>query len=424
MSKPTLYAIDFGTSNSLLAAASKDRVFPPVPIDELAPDPTIKRSALYFLSHEEASFGAGATQALVRNGFRGRLIRSIKRHLSSRSFTKTQIGSRQLSLEDIVGAFLRVMRKSANEHFDTDVTAVVLGRPARFSQNDEDDALAERRLGDAARIAGFTSVTFCPEPVAAAYDFAADLEEKRNVMIADLGGGTSDFTMVRMKRSGFDQEDVLATHGVTVAGDAMDGALMRRVGAPHFGSRARYMVPFGHNELSMPKKLIELLASPADLTLVDRTKILAELAAIRDGLTTKEARPLLERFIALVEDGLGFPLYEAVELGKRGLSFAEQANIDVTDPSIAFTEQINRPLLAAITEAEVASIVDAMNETLARSGVARDDVDILCLTGGTSQMPLVANALLASLPNAKPRRMSSFHSVVLGLARHARELAG
>jgi hypothetical chaperone protein len=420
---PSVFAIDFGTSNSLLAAASASRVFAPAPIDPEASDPTVLKSALYFMSLEEASFGASATRALVENGFRGRLIRSIKRHLPSRSFSKTQIGSRQLSLEDLVGAFLRVMRTRACKHFGADVTAVVMGRPARFSSNDEDDALAEERLRKAAGLAGFTSVTFCPEPIAAAYDFAADLSEKRVVMIADLGGGTSDFTIVRMERNGFDAKDVLATHGLSVAGDAMDGALMRRVGAPHFGSRAQYTVPFGHNDLTMPRKLIELLASPADLTLVDRKKVLGELTMIKEGLIRKDDRPMLERFVALVEDGLGFPLYEAIEAGKRGLSDAERCTITVTDPSIAFEESIDRALLESTTANEVEAIVGSMRQTLEKAGIAAEEVEILCLTGGTSRMPLLMKALAAELPNAKARRLSSFHSVVLGLAKRAQEVA-
>jgi hypothetical chaperone protein len=415
----TVYAIDFGTSNTLCAAARGSDVLPPALLDPDAPDPTILRSALYFSSHDRATFGASATRALVENGFRGRLIRSIKRHLPSRSFTKTQIGSRSFTLEDLVGAFLRVVRSRANAHFDADVTRVVLGRPARFSNDPADDALAEERLRGAARVAGFTDVSFCPEPLAAAYDFAADLEDKRVVLIADLGGGTSDFTVVRMSRGGFEPSDVLATYGVSVAGDALDGGLMRRVGAPHFGSRARYRVPFGHVDLTMPKKLVELLASPADLTLLDRKRTLADLEAIRDGLLDPSERPALERFVALVEDGLGFPLYDAVESAKRALSDSPTTALDVEDPSIRFEATVDRATFADATANERDAIVQAMRHTLELSSLEPEAVEVLCLTGGTSRVPLVVEALSASLPNAKLRRLSSFHSVVTGLARHA-----
>lgn len=421
--KPTVYAIDFGTSNSLLAAASPDRTFDPIPLDPDASDPTLLRTALYFVSLEEGRFGVDAIRALVENGFRGRLIRSIKRHLPSRSFVKTRIGYRNAALEDLIGRFLSVMRARANAHFGADVRTVVLGRPARFSNVPEDDTLAETRLERAARSAGFESISFCPEPVAAAYDFAEDLTEPRTVMVADLGGGTSDFTVVRMRRDGFAKEDVLAVGGVAVAGDAIDGALVRGAAAPHFGSRARYRVPFGSNDLDMPIPLVEILCSPADLTILDRDKIAGQLNDIRSGLVSTSDRPALDRFIALVEDGLGFTLYEAVEGAKRRLSSEARTLLEVTEPSLAFQEETTRALLDEVAQPSVDAIVGAMDRTLEAAGIAGKDVELLCLTGGTGQMPLVARAIEARLPSASLRRLKSFHSVVRGLAHRAREVA-
>lgn len=423
MTKPTVYAIDFGTSNSLLAAAGPGCTFDPIPLDPDASDPTLLRTALYFVSLEEGRFGVDAIRALVENGFRGRLIRSVKRHLPSRTFVKTRIGYRNAAIEDLIGKFLGAMRERANAHFGLDVKRVVLGRPARFSNDEEDDLLAETRLGRAARNAGFEDVSFCPEPVAAAYDFAEDLETPRVVLVADLGGGTSDFTVVRMARQGFAKEDVLAVGGVAVAGDAIDGALVRGAAAPHFGSRAHYRVPFGANDLDMPAPLIEILCSPADLTILDRDKIAARLADIRSGLVDKADRPALDRFIALVEDGLGFTLYDAVESAKRRLSDAETTVLEVEEPSLAFREPTTRALLERVTEPALDAILASLDRTLEAAGIKASDVEILCLTGGTSQMPLVARAIAARLEKASLRRLRSFHSVVRGLAHRARELA-
>ncbi len=421
--KPTVFAIDFGTSNSLLAAANAERLFAPAPLDPDASDPTILRSALYFMHLEQGHFGASAVAALLREGFRGRLIRSIKRHLPSRTFTKTQIGSRQATLEDLIGAFLRAMRERACAHFDVDVRSAVLGRPARFSNDPEDDALAERRLRVAAERAGFEQIAFCPEPVAAAYDFAEDLEEPRTVLVADLGGGTSDYTVVRMSKRGFAASDVLATGGVAVAGDALDGALVRSLVAPHFGAKAQYRAPFGHVDLDMPKALIEILSSPADLTVVDRGRVLRELESIRSGLLDKGDKTKLERFVALVEDGLGFSLYEAVEAAKRRLSDVEDTTIDVEEPSLAFRETATRAELERVGERPVGAILAALDRTLEVANLPPEAVDILCLTGGTSRMPYVAHALEQRLPRANTRRLKSFHSVVQGLAHRAREIA-
>jgi hypothetical chaperone protein len=379
-------------------------VFAPAPIDPTAEDPTVLRSVLYFAPHEQA-FGASAVKRLVDNGFEGRLIRSIKRHLPSRSFTATRVGSRTVTLEELIATLLRVMRERASRHFDVDVTRAVLGRPARFSNDDDDDKLAETRLRKAAELAGFAEVTFCPEPVAAAYDFASDLQEPKIVLVVDLGGGTSDFTLVRMSARGFEAEDVLAVGGVAVAGDAIDGALVRAVVAEELGSRIPYRVPFGANELTMPNDLIDLMCSPAELTLVDRPKVLRRLREMRKGLIDRKQEPRLEKFEVIVEDGVGFELYEAVERAKRQLS--ESA----------------LPELAKAAQKPLDRILETLDRTLEAGSLRADQVEIVCLTGGTARMPLIQKALHERLPKASVRTLKSFHSVVQGLARRAAELA-
>jgi hypothetical chaperone protein len=421
--KPSLFAIDFGTSNSLLAAACRERTFEPAPLDPHASDPTIFRTALYFASRREAEFGARASQALVDNGFRGRLIRSIKRHLPSRSFSATRIGDQTVTIEQLIGAFLFAMRERACAHFDVDVRRAVLGRPARFSNRADEDALAEARLRKAAQIAGFQEVTFCPEPVAAAYDFAADLEHPRIVLIADLGGGTSDFTLVRMSQSGFAPEDVLAVHGVATAGDAFDGALVRSSVAPEFGSLTQYRVPMGSNILPMPKDLIEILCSPADLTLVDRGSVLRRITDISTGAIDRSDCQKLDKLYAVVEDGVGFQLYESVEATKRRLSTVDSAELTLDYPGADLDLTVTRASLEQASGSPLQRILAALDETLALARVRTEDVEIVCLTGGTSLMPLMERALCERLPNAALRRLKSLHSVVSGLARHAQTLA-
>lgn len=421
---PTIFAIDFGTSNSLLAAASATRIFPPAPLDPAAGDPTVLRSALYFTTLERAVFGSTALREFVASGFRGRLMRSIKRHLPSPAFTATRIGDKLVTLEELVGRFLAVMRERACAHFGTDVRRVVLGRPARFSNDPGADALAETRLWRAAELAGFEAVSFCPEPVAAAYDFASDLTEPRVVLVADLGGGTSDYTLVRMRQGSFGTEDVLAVGGVAVAGDALDGALVRRSVAPELGSTVEYRVPFGHNLLPMPAELVELLCSPADLTVADRVRELRLIGDIRAGAVRPgDARERLEKFAAIVDDGVGFALYEAVEATKRRLSEHERSRLVFDYPGAELDLEVERAELEAASEKPLARMLAALDETLRAGGVEPNQVEIVCLTGGTSSIPLIERALRERLPNAELRRLRSFHSVVQGLARRAQELA-
>ncbi|HYG67571.1 MAG TPA: Hsp70 family protein, partial [Anaeromyxobacteraceae bacterium] len=168
---PTVYAIDFGTSNSLLAAANRDRVFDPVPLDPAAPDPTILRSILCFPDAGGVYVGAEAIHQFVEHGGEARLLRSIKHHLGSRSFRGTTLRGRNVTAEELIGALLRQMRVRADAHFGTEVRRVLLGRPVHF--DGEDDAFAEERLRKAAEVAGFEEVGFLPEPVAAARAFGA-----------------------------------------------------------------------------------------------------------------------------------------------------------------------------------------------------------------------------------------------------------
>ena len=244
--KPTLYAIDFGTSNSLLCGVTPRAVDAPLALDPAAADASEFRSILFFSDSHEWHFGAEALERYVAEGMHGRFLRSLKRFLPMPSFEETRIGSKSVKLEELIGVFLRDMRRRANAHYGCDVRRALLGRPARFAERDEDDALAETRLEAAAHFAGFSEVHFCPEPIAAAYDFRSRLTEPKVVLVADFGGGTSDYTVARLV-PGESEADVLAIGGISIAGDALDGSIMRHKASRHFGSQVKYRVPFGSN---------------------------------------------------------------------------------------------------------------------------------------------------------------------------------
>src|SRR6478752_5012430 len=152
--KPTLYAIDFGTSNSLLCGVTSRGVDAPLALDPSASDPSVFRSILFFSETKQWHFGAAALERYVAEGMRGRFLRSLKRFLPMPSFEETRIGSRNVKLEELIGVFLREMRQRANHHYGVDVRRALFGRPARFAENDQNDALAEARLRNAAELAG------------------------------------------------------------------------------------------------------------------------------------------------------------------------------------------------------------------------------------------------------------------------------
>ena len=418
---PLIYAIDFGTSNSLLAAADARRVYEPIPLDPLAENPTVLRSVLHFSDDGVWSLGSDALRTYVAHGMRGRLMRSIKRFLPARSFVETQLGTRKVKLEEIIGVFLRDMRARANRHFDADVRRVLLGRPARFSENPEDDRLGQERLAEAARLAGFEEIAFCPEPEAAAHDFRADLEEDCTVLVVDLGGGTSDYTVVRFR--GDESPDVLATFGVPVAGDAIDGSLMRHSVAKHFGANVSYKVPFGANTLTMPRALLDRLCVPAEICLLGKRDVMAFLKDIRAWSLGDEDENAMDQLLRLVEDSLGFHVFEVIEKTKVALSSTLRTTFDFEYPGIEIHEPVTREAFEKGAHLHVERILSALDRTLELARVTPGAIDRVCLTGGTAKLPQIEAALAARFGAGKLHALSSFHSVIQGLAERARALA-
>lgn len=420
---PTVYALDFGTSNSLLAAANETRTFPPVPLDPRAADPIIMRSVLYFPSAKRCYYGEEALRRYAENGLEGRLLRSIKRHLPSRTFMGTYIDERPMLVEDLVAAMLREMRVRANTYYCTEVDRVVLGRPARFSDDPGDDRFAENRLLSAAKRAGFNEVSFLPEPVAAARELGVGMSEERVVLVADFGGGTSDYTVMRVGPRRFTQDDVLAIGGVALAGDALDASIMRNHVARHFGASVVYKVPFGSNVLSMPKPIVEMLCSPAHLSALRRQDVAEFLRNVRGWSLGPDDRRTLDQLNVLVDDGLGFSIFEAIEDTKRALSSAPAAEVVFTYPSIDVREHVSRSQFETASARETDTILRRLDETLEAAGIKASDVDLVCCTGGTAKVPRIAAEMRRRFGEGRVRDRKSFTSVVEGLAVHARSLA-
>lgn len=418
---PTLYAIDFGTSNSLLAAANAEQVFDPVPLDPEASDPTILRSILCFPDAGGVFVGGEALRQYVEHGAEGRLLRSIKHHLGSRSFRGTIIRGRLVSAEELVGALLRQMRLRADAHFGTEVRRALLGRPVHF--DGEDDAFAEGRLRKAAEVAGFEEIHFLPEPVAAARAFGAAAQREELALIGDFGGGTSDFTVLRIGPRALERGDVLAVGGVAVAGDALDASLMRAQVGRHFGAEVQYRAPFGNNVLRMPQGIVQHLCSPAHLSILQRRDIASFLADVRRWSLSEEDRGRMDQLTVLVEDTQGFQLFEAIERAKRTLSARQASEIVFTYPGIEVREPVTRPGFEEASRREVDAILRCLDDTVRAAGVEPADIGVVCCTGGTAKVPRIAAEIRRRLRAARMEQFKGFHSVVEGLAREAREVA-
>jgi hypothetical chaperone protein len=423
-SRDLWFAIDYGTSNSLLAVTDGKSTSTPLAIDPLASDPTILRSLLYFADQNHCFYGSEAIRSYIELEGEGRLIRSIKKYLPSESFIGSWIEDRLVRLEDLIGYFLLEMRKRACVLLNRDVTSVMLGRPARFSPDPAKDRLAQYRLTKAAELAGFKRIEFLPEPLAAAFDLRRQLQERRTVLVVDLGGGTSDFTVIEIGPQPFKDSDVLALGGVSIAGDVMDGKLMEYEIAPYLGSQVRYRVPLARNILQMPRSLLDNICSPADIAQIRRGEFYPFFQQLRKWTLSKEDGERLNRLAVLIEEQLGFQIFEQIEGCKRRLSDLKETQFVFDYPGIELDFPIQQTGFRTAIQTDVEKIFAVMEETLSAAGMGPEQIDMVYCTGGTSKLSLIQAGLERRFGAAKIMKNRYFHSVIEGLTERTREILG
>lgn len=420
--KPSIYAIDFGTSNSLLAGANHEMIFPPIPLDPFAQDNTVLRSVLFMPEDKSYLFGEEAIQAYSAHSSQGRLLRSIKKFLPDPGFKGTQILGKTYSIIDLVSLFLLKMRNTANQFFDADVNAVMLGRPAAFSLDSELDHLAEKRLEAAAHLAGFKHIYFCPEPLAAAYDYQKQMTSERLVLIADFGGGTSDFCVLKMGKDTIKTQDILAIGGISLAGDAYDGSIMKNKISHHFGSSVQYQLPMSTQVLQMPRHIMNKLNSPADMSFLARKDVVSFLQTVRHYSLTSQEEKKINQLLALSEEGLGFSIYKNIEQSKKSLSQSAETLFEFHHVAgIDIQEQITSDEFEIFSHDTSTKILSTLIDVINKSNIKAKDIDLVCLTGGTAQIKGIRTALEKIFGKQKIEEFRFFHSIIDGLAKKARE---
>jgi hypothetical chaperone protein len=399
--------IDFGTTNSAVGVA-EDRG---VQLVSLAGAPTW-RTVLYFESGGAVTAGAPAIARYLETEGEGRLVQSIKSHLASKSFTRTTIHGRRWLLEDMIAAFLRQIRKASP--FDLG-TRCVVGRPVRYwgAESAEDDDRAVGRMRDALGKAGFDEVVFEYEPVGAAASYAARLADEELIVVADFGGGTTDFTVVRVPAG-----EVLATGGIGVSGDAFDARVIDAVVAPALGRGTRYRDEMG-GEAPVPAWLYSHLRRWHLLSFLkeDSTQRLLE-RALRGAVEPEK----LARLVRVVEDDLGLAMHHAVEGAKVRLSSAARDRIAL--PALELDLAVARTGFESWIAEDLAAIERVLDEVLARACVAAREIDRVFATGGTSLVPAVGALLAQRFGRDKLIGGEELTSVAWGLAARARQLFG
>lgn len=419
MNSETVLAIDFGTSNSLAGAWHQGQRVEALALDPFAPDPTLLRTLLYFPHQDECFYGTQAIAKYLEMEMEGRLFRSFKSHLPNRSYLGTFVGDRVVTLENMVGLFLLEMKRRAETKLGVPIQRAVIGRPARYSMNPENDTFALHRMHKAAEYAGFTDFRFVPEPLAAALDLRRQLTSEKIALVGDFGGGTSDFTLIRLGPFAHQRDHVLGIEGCPAAGDALDSLFMSNRLNAHFGAQAHYKVALGRNHLRMPQSIVDRLNLPAHIVHLKEPKTYEFIREIKRGALSPTDQAAIERLFVLIEDQQIFSFFEHIEKTKRVLSHENQATFQFEYPGLELQANFERRQFEDWAGSTKEKIFHALDECLRQGQLTAAQVDLVCLTGGSAQVPLLRAELERRFGPAKLQTASHFHSVLSGLIEAA-----
>jgi hypothetical chaperone protein len=399
------FGLDFGTTNSAVACATENGV-------ETTP---VHRSVLYFEPKKPTVTGNDAIDRYLAADEKGRLMQSLKSFLATRLFTGTNVYGRQYSIEDLLSIFLRDLRKVAEEMFGPFQGTVVVGRPVRYSNaNDEaDNELALSRLRSALERAGISPVEFEYEPVAAAYFYASGLDHDELIVIGDFGGGTSDFSLLRV---GPRERSILGTEGVALAGDAFDSRLVRHLVSPMLGRGSEYRSL--DKILPMPVWVYSDLERWHYLSLLKSNDTIQMLRQIRYNSFEPEK---LNALLHVIQEDLGFYLHRSIQTTKSELSRQHESFFRFTDTVVNIEAPMTRARFEEWIDEELVKIRGCVDRLLAEAGASPADVDHVFLTGGSSLVPAVRRIFETIFGAGKLTSGSEFTSVAHGLALRALE---
>lgn len=420
-------AIDFGTSNSAIAlpVAHGDGV----QLVELEPGQRTMPTAVFYAVEGLAAFeepqrhyGRAAVAAYVE-GIEGRLMRSMKSILGSTLAEQaTDVGGgRSVRYLDVVGGYLRHLKTLAERQAGCALSRVVLGRPVFFVDDDaERDAAAQAALTRAATEVGFREISFQYEPIAAALDYETTVSDEQIVLVADIGGGTSDFSLVRVgpqQRLRTDRKaDILANHGVHIAGTDFDRHIELGHILPACGFKAQ-----GPTGREVPSKVYFDLATWHLINTVYAPARVAELARMRSFYNDVQQHA---RLMTVVTERLGHALIGQAEAAKIAVAEGGHTTLDLGALQRGLQAALSEAQAIAAVDADLQRIVAAADDTLVQAGLARGRVSALYFTGGSTGLKPLAQRIAAGFPAARVVRGDRFASVAQGLGVHARRVFG
>ena len=407
--------LDFGTSNSTIGVyKNKNCQLVPLEGNKIP----IRSAIFYDTELNELSFGQAGIDAYL-NSIPGRLMMSLKSVLGSALMQdKTVIFNKLVPYTEILGQFMQHLKQQAEKTLNTELTQVVLGRPVRFhDQDDEKDKLAEATLAQIARQLGFKEIEFQYEPIAAALAYEQTITTEQLALIVDIGGGTSDFTVIRLTPNNKKADrtpDVLSNHGIHLGGTDFDRSLSLQAVMPLLGKGS--LVRGSSSDIQVPNSFYFDLTTWHTLNFLYTTQTLQQIRAL---YTAAHDKHLVGRLLQVLQNKQGHRLLNSVELSKQQLSDVIEIQLN-----LAFIEQqlsalITRQQFNTAIENHINDVVDTIKQTIHMANINHAAIDAIFYTGGSTKIPVIRAKINALLPQAKIIQGDAFGSVGLGLTLDA-----
>jgi len=410
-----LYGIDFGTTNSALSIFDEEK-------SEIIA--TISIPSLIYFKHAQTSaddenyvVGEKAIEEYLNDGMKGRFIKSIKQILSRTTFTETRIQNRRYNASDLVTLILKDLKETADKITGFNCTKAIIGRPVFFDDdNTQKDTLAQTRLKKAAENAGFTDVRFQFEPIGAAFAYEKTITKKEKVLVADLGGGTTDFTYLVLdpeKVGSKDRKnDMIASGGIYIGGDSLDSAFMWEKGTPYFGKNTQYEATRGQI-LNVPKSLFANICSWDKMNFFNGQRIQKD---IEDYYYFSGNDRKFKNLITLIDHNLGYSVFQSIEKTKIELSDKQSSDFVYNNMGIEIDEAVSLIQYNEVIEKDVQRISEYLDKFLTTYNINPTDIDCLFLTGGTSMVSAIQHLFKTKFPHIPMNSGDNFKSVAKGLA--------
>ena len=414
-----ILGIDFGTTNTVIAIHDGDGPARVVRFPTPGRGATSAFRSVLSFRERAAGEATGAVEAgpwaiaaFLDDPLDTRLIQSFKSFAASAAFAGTAIFGKRFQFEDLLFAFLRRVLAHGGEALARRPSRTVVGRPVVFSGAHPDEALALGRYGAAFGRLELPDAAFAYEPVGAAVFFAERIQSAAVVLVADFGGGTSDFSVMRFRRrDGRLMAEPLSRAGVGVAGDAFDYQIIDHAISPHLGKGTSYRS--GDKLLPIPARYYAAFARWNQLALLKWTRDMRE---IREVARTAVDRDGIGRFIELLDDDHGYRLYQAVSAAKEALSSEGATVLRFKAGGIDIEQPITRSDFDRWIGRELAAIETALDQALADAGLEARQIDKVFLTGGSSFVPAVREIFRRRFAADAIETGGEFESIASGLA--------